>query len=323
MKILLTIHPVKSGPHVFAERHLRALKKVAPDYNIVVSANPAETKREAQSADIIAGFPNTIPDIHQGMPVRWLHSFSAGVDRVLTEFIKNNDNIVVSNSSGIHATPIAEHVLCFMLMHVRRSIQTYKNQKRKLWQKDESITELRGKTVLVVGVGHIGGEVARLAAAFGCRVLGVVRHIEEKPEYVEKFFTSERIGDALPEADFVCVCLPGGPQTKHYFDMAKFSQMKRSAVLINIGRCTIVKQDDLIKALQDGVIGAAMLDVTDPEPLPVESPLWSMDNVVITPHHSGLSEKYMDRAIEQLCRNLDAFRKGEPLPNRVDKARGY
>jgi D-2-hydroxyacid dehydrogenase (NADP+) len=322
MKLLIAHRNIDSGPHFFSEHHLSEVKKCAPDWEVLASSDPELIAKESIDAQAIAGFPATIPIIKEGTPIRWVHSFSAGVDRVLTPHVMKSD-IMVSNSSGIHATPISEHVLGFLLMWVRRSIPAYRNQEQKIWQKDECVTELRGKTVLVVGMGKIGSEVARLAQAFGCHVTAVVRRKREKPLFVNQLFEAQHIDTVLPEADFVCICLPGGEKTRHFFNAQKFALMKKSAVVINIGRGTIVKQDDLVNALSDGLIGGAMLDVTEPEPLPPSSPLWDMENVVITPHHSGLSQRYMDRATSQLCHNLEAFRAGEPLPNAVDKSLGY
>lgn len=312
----------KPHPHLFTQKHLDRIKETAPDIDIAVVTRQEEVIRHLPDADIIAGFPSLIPPLEGAKNIKWVHSFSAGVDRALTPEIKNSP-ILVSNSSGIHRTPIAEHVIGFMLIFTRGFYRTFKNQVGHSWAKAETLGEIRDKTVLVVGMGEIGGEVARLAHAFGARVIATVRTKQEKPEYVDVLDLGDTLDDLLPEADFVAICLPYTGDTHHLFEKNKFERMKRSAVIINIGRGGIINEADLIEALKNGVIGGAALDVTEKEPLPADSPLWDMENVVITPHHSGLSEKYMDRAIDLFCRNLAAFVRGETLLTLVDKERGY
>ena len=244
------------------------------------------------------------------------------MDKILTSETRRLP-VLISNSSGIHATPIAEHLIGFMLIFTRRFHLTFRNQLRRRWAPDDTITELRGKTVLVVGLGDIGVEAARLAHAFGARVLAIARTRRVKPDFVDELATGRSLDAMLSKADFVAICLPYTKETHHLFDMHRFKKMKRTAVLMNIGRGAIAQEKDLIRALQQKIIGGAALDVTEGEPLPKNSPLWSMQNVVITPHHSGWSEKYMDRAIELFCRNLQAYLRGRRLPTLVNKNLGY
>ena len=244
------------------------------------------------------------------------------MDKVLTpEIIKSS--VLVSNSSGVLMTPIAEHVIAYMLIFSRGFLRSIKNQERRVWQKDDTLTELCGKTVLVAGVGHIGGEVARLAKAFGCTVIGVVRNPKENYGKVDELKSPKELEKILPRADFVVSCLPDTQETHHLFNAKKFRLMKPSAYFINIGRGGLVNEKDLITALKKKMIAGAGLDVTETEPLPASSPLWNMPNVIITPHHSGTSEYSIDRAIDRFCLNLKAFLAGKRLPNLVDKKLGY
>lgn len=323
MKILLITYE-GSTPHQLKEEHIKKIQSIDPSTELYTfsAIDTQEIEHHIRDADIIAGFPRTIPSLENAKNLKWVHSFSAGMDRVLTpEFI--NSPVLASNSSGIHATPLGEHVLGFMLLFTRKFYQTFQNQQRKIWQRDEGITELRGKTVLIAGLGHIGKEVARLSRCFGIRVFAIDTPGKEKPEFVEELGSEADFSSFLPKADFVVLCLPHTKETHHFFGKDHFSRMKPTAVLINIGRGGLVDEKELIDALQKKIIGGAAVDVTETEPLPRESPLWEMENVIITPHHSGLSEKYMDRATEQFCVNLEAFLKGEPLPNLVDKTAGY
>ncbi len=325
MKILISIYKIAdpSHPHFFKRAYLERIRSSAgKNVDIRIVTDLKRAAAAVLDADVIAGFPWMIPPLGKARKLKWLHSFSAGVDRVLTDETKRLP-VIVSNSSGVHATPIAEHLIGFILIFTRGFHRTLRNQLRRRWQKDETISELRGKTVLIVGLGDIGTEAARLAHAFGARVIAVARTKRVKPDFVDMLGTVRSLDALLPKADFVAICLPHTKETHHLFDMRKFREMKRTAILMNIGRGGIVQEKDLIRALQQKVIAGAALDVTEKEPLPRTSPLWNMENVIITPHHSGLSEKYMDRAVALFCRNMRAFIKGERLPNLVDKKLGY
>ena len=210
-----------------------------------------------------------------------------------------------------------------MLMFTRGFYHTFRNQARRVWEKKNDISELRGKIVLIAGLGDIGREAARLAHAFGCRVIAVSRSGKDKPSFVAELKAADKLLTMLPQADFVVIAAPYTRETHYWFAMREFRRMKKTAVLINIARGAIINEKDLIVALRKKLIAGAGLDVTEEEPLLPTSQLWAMENAIITPHHSGLSEKYMDRAMERFCLNLKAFLKGERLPNLVDKKRGY
>lgn len=323
MKIVL-IKTEGMKPLSIQEKHLEKLRAVDKSISVtaVSSLDKQQIAKNLVDADIVAGSPWVIPTIEKAKKLKWVHSFSAGMDRVLTpEVLKSK--IILSNSSGIHAIPIAEHVIGFMLIFTRKFYETFRKQQRKIWEKNQDLTELREKTVLVVGLGNIGTEVARLASAIGANVIAIKQNIKNKPDFVSKIYPQSQLEKAIPKADFVVLCLPLTSQTRHMFSMRKFKLMKKSAVIINIGRGGLINEKELIKALDKKIIGGAGLDVTEEEPLSKESPLWNMENVVITSHHSGWSEKYMDRAIDLFCINLKAYLKGKPLPNLVDKTRGY
>ena len=288
----------------------------------IVVAQSKDAAVHVADAEMIAAFPSTMPDFSKAPHLKWVHSFSAGVDRVLTPFIKESD-ILVSNSSGIHRTPIAEHLIGFMLMFTRGFYRTFRNQEKHIWQKDESLGELRGKQVLIVGAGEIGMEAGRLAHCLGAHVHAVARSQKEKPAFIERMGTAADLNAMLPDADFIVIALPHTRETHHYFDIQKFKRMKQTGVIMNIGRGGIINEEDLIAALREKRIFGAALDVTEQEPLPPDSPLWDMENVIITPHHSGLSDQYMDRAITLFCENLQAFLAGKELPTQVDKSLGY
>lgn len=323
MKILL-IQTEGALPLATNEKHFRKIKSVNKDIIVVPvsSKNKKSIEKNLADCEILAGQSPSIPPIANAKKLKWIHSFSAGVEKVLTTQVLKS-NVIISNSSGIHAIPIAEHVLGFMLIFTRKFYDTFRKQQRKIWEKNQDLTELRDKTVLVVGLGHIGLEIARVASCLGMGVLGVKQNVKNKPNFVSKLYPKQQLDDVLPKADFVVIALPLTPNTKYLFDMSKFKKMKKSAVIINIGRGLLIKETDLILALEKKIIAGAGLDVTEEEPLPKNSQLWEMDSVIITPHHSGWSEKYMDRAVDRFILNLKAYLKGKPLPNLVDKKRGY
>ena len=271
-----------------------------------------------------------MPSIADLPKAKWLHSFSAGVDKILTPEVAKSD-IILTNSSGVHATPIAEMILAYCLMFARGFTRTIGEQRDHVWNKNYGSGELRDSTVLIVGLGAIGMETARLAHAFGAHIIATARTKKKKPSFVERFETADMLDELLPEADYVVITLPHTEETHHLFDKKKFALMKPSAVAINIGRGGIINEKDLIGALQSKKIAGAALDVFEKEPLPADSPLWDMPNVIITPHHSGLSLRYMDRAVELLAKNIEEYLKVDPstglrggqLPNEVDKKLGY
>ena len=310
------------GPHTFKPTHEELLRAVSGDTFEVVVATPEEAKEHYADAEIIATFPLRAPDISLLPKAKWLHSFSAGVDRILTPAVAASD-IHLTNSSGVHATPIAEHIMATLLIFTRSFHKTFQRQQKHEWEKDQSLSELRGKNILIVGLGEIGKETARLTHAFGAHVHAVSRSGKDKPEFVERLEKSDQLDAMLPSADFVVITLPYTEETHHLFDKNKFALIKPSAIIINIGRGGIIKEADLIDALKKKIIAGAGLDVFEKEPLPAESELWDMEQVIITPHHSGLSHKYMDRAIEWLCKNLEAYLNGQVLPSEVDKKLGY
>ena len=323
MKILL-IKTQGAIPLQIRDRHLEKIKAVSKYIKLsaISSLDRQEIEKNLADADIIVSIPGVIPSIKGAKNLKWIHSFSAGVEKVLTNDVINS-KAIVSNSSGIHAIPIAEHVIGFMLIFTRKFYETFEKQQSKTWEANQDLTELHGRTVLVVGLGHIGKEVARLASCFGANTIGIKHNLKYKPDFVSKVYSIKQLENVLPKADFVVMSLPLTPKTKHLFDMDKFKKMKKSGVVINIGRGSLIKEEDLILALKKKIIAGAGLDVTEVEPLPKASPLWNIANVVITPHHSGWSEKYMDRAVDLFCINLKAYLAKKPLPNLVDKKRGY
>src|SRR3989344_3959752 len=272
MKILLIRNQALSHMQI-QDRHVEQIKALDSSLEVVVCEedNEAEIRKNLKDADVLAGVNRSSSElVKEAKNVKWIHAFSAGVDKILIPEVVNSD-IIVSNSSGIHAVPIAEHILAFMLVFARQFHKTIRNQEKKIWEKQSEATELLEKTVLIVGLGNIGREAARLANAVGAHVRAIDVNTDKKPEWIEEIKTPEYIAEELGNADFVVCALPLTPKTEHYFSEEQFSQMKPSSVFINIGRGQVVDEKELIAALRDGVIAGAGLDVMEEEPLPQDS----------------------------------------------------
>ena len=263
-------------------------------------------------SEILRGVYTERSERAQNDKLKWIHLTSAGVDRLPQKF--RDSDVLVTNSSGVHPIPISEHVFSFILMFARGIHISFRHQIEKgEWERNFqkfNVAELPDQTIGIVGYGNIGKEVGRLARLFRMKILVVTSK-------------NGNLNDLLKSSDYVVNCLPLTSNTLHFFDRTKLSKMKNSAFFINIGRGKTVDEKALIDTLKSGKIAGAGLDVTEVEPLPKSSPLWKLDNVILTPHYSGWTPHYMDRVIEIFCKNLKAYLKGQKLPNLVDKKRGY
>lgn len=275
----------------------------------------------------------------------WVHSATAGVERVLTPASRQR-GVVITNARGVFSQPIAEYVLMMILAVSRKLPQLLELQRERTWQPLEG-AELADVTVGVVGLGSIGRAVAALATAFGCRVIATRRRTEVGSATGDAAATGEKAGDAGPsgepagalaldrilgpdglpellaESDFVVLAAPLTPATENLIDGAALAAMKPGAWLINVARGRLIDERALLRALQEGQIGGAILDTFRDEPLPPTSPFYDLDNVIVTPHTSWSSGRVLDRSVELFCANLRRYAVGEPLANVVDPAAGY
>jgi D-2-hydroxyacid dehydrogenase (NADP+) len=285
-----------------------------------------------RTAEVIFGFWGNMlvemyPDpqvLREKAPgLRWIQLTSAGVDRAARSGLVGSE-FMITNASGVHATPIGEYVLCVMLMFCKGAATFVRAQERREWSRFMS-RELHGKTVGIVGYGHIGEGVAKLAKAFGCRIVATRRSVTERThtDLVDELLPASDLPELLAQSDFVVLAVPLTKETRHMIGAAELRSMKPSAVLINIARGAVIDTEALISALKDGGIAGAGLDVFEQEPLPPESELWSLENVIMSPHISGGTEIYNQRAVAIFCENLRRYLAGEPLMNLVDAERGY
>lgn len=307
------------------EPHLARLRQQFPEIQMVL-VDPPELASELGDADAVVAWNLNGADLGAARRLRWFQTISAGVDdQLLPEF--GERNILVTNNSGVCATNIAEHLMAMMLAFARRLPHLVRGQLVHEWRDQSTragVFELKGQTVLVVGLGDIGLAFAERASAFGMKVVGVRRRRDgATPRAVAELATIDDLGEALAPADHVAICLPLTARTRHLFDADLLGRIKPSAYLYNIGRGGIVDTTALIEALRSGRLAGAGLDVTDPEPLPSDSPLWEMENVLITAHTSGGTPRHWDRATEILETNIARFQAGKVLVNLVDLREGY
>ena len=245
--------------------------------------------------------------------LRWLHTFSAGVDNPWFQALRAR-GVRLTTSSGANAVPIAQTVLLYLLALSRDLAGWQDAQKRRAWEPHE-VVDLQGLTLGVVGLGPIGLEVARLGAALRMRVVGVRR--SPRGDEPCETWPMARLDALLPHADALVLALPLSDDTHHLLDARRIALLKRGAWLVNVGRGALVEEAALVAALQSGQLGGAGLDVFEVEPLPDESPLWFLPNVIVTPHNSGDSPGNQVRAAEIFLDNLARFGRGEPLRNEV------
>lgn len=255
--------------------------------------------------------------------LRWHQAPSAGVNHILIPEYLERD-IVLTNGAGTFSTSIAEFVLTYILYHAKSLSKLLQLQADRTWKKsiELPIQEVSDSTLLIIGAGNIGQAIAKRASAFGMRVWGSRRTPQPMPDF-EKVVGADEWRSLLPEADYIVLATPLTPQTRQLIDESALRAMRSNAFLINIARGAVVDEAALITALQHGWIAGAGLDAFETEPLPVDSPLWSLPNVFVTPHCSGFSPRIADRMIALFLDNLNRYQTGQPLRNVVDKRAGY
>lgn len=299
---------------------IKKIKAINP--KIEVSTNESDIPE----AEIIITSTFEAPDIKKLPKLKWIHVDNAGVDRMPQE-IKDSD-IILTNSSGVHPIPISETVWGYIFMWTRQLTGTYRSQVLgKGWSRDglnmDAMGEADGKTMLIVGMGRIGSRIAETARAFNMRIVGVVRDPSKSDVKGVELVSTKELEKYLKASDFVVDCLPLTAETRGIFNLNTFKKFKKGCFFINIGRGGTVVEKDLVQALNEGIVAGAGLDVFEVEPLPKSSPLWNMENVILTPHVSGWTPYYRDRAIDIFCENLKAYLDKKPMPNVVDKKLGY
>lgn len=287
--------------------------------------NAPPSDEEVAEADILCGYmgPETIL---KAKKARWLFAYQAGIDRVVPTLRKLDRKIIFTNGTGLYGEQISEHLLALLLSlnrGIKPSVQHMDRRENRWDRESRPGRDVARTTVGVVGLGDIGDRFAKTVHAMGARVLGYKRRPSEKPAYVENLFYGDDLGNMLSRCDTAAICLPGTEKTAGLFNGELISRMKPGSILLNIGRGSIVDTPALIEALESGHLAGAGLDVTDPEPLDDASPLWSLDNVIITPHRAGTSVNMRHRVRETFMENYALIKKGKRPLHVIDLEEGY
>lgn len=322
MKDIKLILPVRIAPDI--EPHLQNIP-----LNISVVHLDTDGTPDGDIADADAMIRWWTPKdilrrvLKEAPALRWIHTPSAGIDGIVIPELLERP-ITLTNAAGAHAIPIAEFVLMYMLSHVKRTQEMFVLTPENAWEQGRHLhlSELHGKTLLILGLGGIGQEIARRASPFGMRVIGIRRR-PQPMDGVEQVVGEDAWRELLPEADYVVIATPLTEATRGMVDAAAFARMKPEAYLINIARGEIIDTQALLDALHQGRIAGAALDALPEEPLPPTHPLWQAPNVWITPHISWSSPHMRQRVLAIFLENLRRFGADEPLINVVDMAAGY
>lgn len=293
----------------------------------IVEVTSSDVMREIADADAYIG-NITSAEVRAGKNLKWVSVMSAGVENVLFPKDGSSDlrdsNIILTNNKIVQGPEIADHALAMLLMLSRNLNVLYRNDQQQIWNpRSFHGIELRGKTAVVIGVGGIGTQISLRANAFGMNVIGV--DPEDKPfmPFIQRVVKPDQLDEVLPEADVVFISAPHTPKSHKMMGASQFQLMKKNSYFIAVSRGGIYDMNGLVKALDEKRLAGAGVDVTDPEPLPKDHPLWKFPNAVITPHVAGRSDQDAGRMVGTIKENLKRFVAGKPMINVVDKRKGY
>lgn len=310
------------------EEHVRWIEEAAQGHEVVywpvkglVSASVSE--EELAKADVIIG--NVVPaQLRHARRLRWLQLSSAGSDAYCKEGVMPA-GAALTNATGAFGLAIAEHMTALVFAMMKKLYRYYDNQKNADWRDEGQVESVYGKTVLVIGFGDLGRQFGKRMKAMGAHVVGMRRRSGDVPPEADEMGTMDKLDEYLAKADIVASCLPNTAETYHLYTKERFDAMKKGAYFINVGRGSNVVQDDLCAAVRSGHLAGAAVDVTEPEPLPADSPMWRTPGLYVTPHVSGgyHLQTTHDNIVRIAAANLRRFLAGEALENVVDFATGY
>jgi phosphoglycerate dehydrogenase-like enzyme len=327
MKILIVHH------HRFELWHAPAwlrdrLQSVFPDHQFLQFESYDQVPQEIANTDVFIGWSLRPEQFVAAKKLRWIHSPAAAVHQLMVPELIASD-VIVTNSSNVHGPVVAEHAITVLLALAKRLPQAMHYQRGKkwaqtlLWNETPRPREVSDATVVVVGVGGIGSAFIRHARYFGMHVIAVRENVSKGKGEADEVIPLSELDRVLPRADYVLLSTPVTPATTGMINESRLNKMKADAYLVNVGRGPLIDEAALLHALQTRRIAGAALDVFVEEPLPAESPLWSLDNLLITPHTAAVTERLWDRHYELITENLRRLLAGRPLLNRVDPRRGY
>ena len=297
------------------------LNAVSPDVTAIAAETPDDLMREIVDAEIVYGRLPKEPFL-LAKNLKWVQSIGVGFETMLYPEMIESD-VVITNTAGAFDSAMAEHALGLMFAFTRGVIFSERNRKSRNWNQNITLSQIDGRTACVLGLGSIGRAMISRLAALGVTVTAVDAQVTSAPDGVDNLFSPDQMLDAIADADFVLVALPLTEGTRGLINAACFERMKDTSYLINVARGPIVNESDLINALNAGKIAGAGMDVFEKEPLPKESPLWEMENVVMIPHLGGRSEEGGGNMQQIFIENLRRYVNGEELMNIIDKQKGY
>lgn len=315
-KNILVVFPVD-------EAHKKILEKGAPNAEFVYAGNGEPDTQIIENANIIIGNPHRSL-LKQTKKLEWLQLGSAGANLYVEDGVLPA-NVLLTNATGCFGLSISEYMISMVLNLFLKQSLYQKNQENHIWRDEGRVKSIYGSTALIIGLGNIGSEFAKRFKALGGYTIGVKRTDAVRPDFADELYLMDKLDDLLPRADVVALSLPETKETLRLFGVKKFALMKKGSILINVGRGTAIDTQALSDTLNSGHLGGAALDVTDPEPLPADHPLWDTKNLLLTPHVSGglnLPETY-ERIIALCADNLERYISGEKLQNLVDFHTGY
>lgn len=307
------------------ESLLEKIRAAAPQVRITTKAELAAQPDLLARAEVLFTQSVSAGRIAEAPNLRWVQTYGAGVEWLLSDAVVARDDLRVTNARGIHAQPIAEHVFGMILAFTRRIDGSVLQQQTQAWKPAEltgSLRNLDGKTLGIVGLGAIGRRLAEVGKAFAMRVIGTRSSGAETPS-VDRTYGPEGLRQVIAESDYIVNALPYTAATRHAFDREALAAARPDAVIINIGRGGTIDTEALVAALKANKLGAALLDVTDPEPLPKDHELWRLPNVLITPHYAGAHPGYAEHITALFLENLKRYLASDELVNLVDKKAGY
>lgn len=328
MKLLILLHhrfDLWNAPEWFSER----LRKDFPQLEVEHLSSYDGLEDHLHDAEIVIAWSLRPEQFKTARKLRWIHSPAAAVHQLIFPELVNSD-VILTNSSQVHGPVVAEHVIALLFALAKRLPDAVLLQQKHIWGQEPMWRgrprprELAGATVGLVGLGSIGREVAKRASALGMQVIATREHPEKgSREHVDQIFSSSEINELLSQSDYVILAAPLTSTTRSLMNAARFAKMKGDACLINVSRGPLVDQTALAQALREKKIGGAALDVFDQEPLPSDSPLWDLENLLITPHTAAMTEKLWERHYHLIADNLRRYLAHEPLQAIVDKQKGY
>ena len=307
----------------FTEKQKMKILKAADNREVIFCSEDSVTIRQIEEAEIIIGnLPVSM--LPKAEKLKWLQLNSAGVDAYCKKGVLK-EKVILTNASGAYDISVAENMVAATMTLMKQLYIYHDNQRQHIWRDEGRVLSAHGSCVLVLGLGNIGLNYARKMKAMGCYIIGLRKHIGAAVEGVDEVYTIDKLDDCLSRADIVAAVLPGTDETKGLLDRNRFAIMKKTAYLINMGRGNVVNSNDLCQALIEGKIAGALLDVTDPEPLPDEHPLWDAPGLYITPHVAGgFHIPITLEMVADICAmNLTNYLNHTPLINVIDRKEGY